>query len=62
MTHECEGDVELVELAVPLDLARVVDVEEDDAGDDAGVHQARDEEEGHQPVLALSLFVLAHPG
>ena len=61
MTYECKRDVELVELALPLVGPSVVDVEEDDAGDDPGVHEAGDEEEGHQPVLALGLLVLAHP-
>ena len=50
-----------MELALPLVGSRVVDVEEDDARDDAGVHEAGDEEEGDQPVLALSLLVLADP-
>ena len=61
MTYECKRDVELVELALPLVRPGVVDVEEDDAGDDPGVHEAGDEEEGDQPVLALRLLVLAHP-
>ena len=61
MTYKCERDVELVELALPLVGPSVVDVEEDDARDDAGVHEAGDEEEGDQPVLALSLLVLANP-
>jgi hypothetical protein len=48
-----------VELALPGVLSRVVDVEEDDAGDGDDVHEAGRRQQGNEPAAAVGLFVVA---
>ena len=60
--HHVKRDEELVQLALPGALPRVVDVEEDDGGEGARVHGPGGREECGQPALGVRLLVVAHPG